>query len=101
MGIGQSTTSFLNFFPKSWDFCTIRSIDMGNDCMLSFTFYIDLLLKKYEYSYHFSIFQSWLNTQYSGLWDTLEMLIFKKYLIKNALEESAENFGTGFIKNLL
>ena len=23
---------------KSWDFYTISSVDMGNDCMLSFTF---------------------------------------------------------------
>ena len=27
----------------------IRSVGMGNDYMLSFTFYIDLLLKKIEY----------------------------------------------------
>ena len=39
-----------NFFPKKrWDFYTIRSVSMGNDCMLSFTFQIDLLLKKYGY----------------------------------------------------
>ena len=25
------------FFQKSWDFYTIRSVGMGNDCMLSFT----------------------------------------------------------------
>ena len=31
-------TSSPNFFPKSWDFYTIRSVGMGNDCMLSFTF---------------------------------------------------------------
>ena len=37
-------------FPKKvWDFYTIRSVGMGNDNMLSFTFQIDLLLKKYEY----------------------------------------------------
>ena len=28
----------LNLFQKSWDFCTIRIVSMGNDCMLSFTF---------------------------------------------------------------
>ena len=39
-----------NFFPKkSWDFYTIRSVGIGKDCMLSLTFQIDLLLKKYEY----------------------------------------------------
>ena len=28
-----------NFFhKKSWDFYTIRSVGMGNDCMLGFTF---------------------------------------------------------------
>ena len=27
-----------NFFQKSWDFYTIRSVGMGNDCMPSFTF---------------------------------------------------------------
>ena len=26
------------FFQKGWDFYTIRSVCMGNDCMLSFTF---------------------------------------------------------------
>ena len=36
-------------FAKKWDFYTIRSDGMGNDYMLSFTFQIDLLLKKYEY----------------------------------------------------
>ena len=25
-------------FQKSWDFYTIRGVDIGNDCMLSFTF---------------------------------------------------------------
>ena len=39
----------LNFFQKKWDFYTIKIVDMRNDCMLSFTFSIDLLLKKYEY----------------------------------------------------
>ena len=38
-----------NFFPKKFGFFTIRSVGMGNDCMLSFTFKNDLLLKKYEY----------------------------------------------------
>ena len=29
----------IQLFPKkSWDFHTIRSVSMGNDCMLSFTF---------------------------------------------------------------
>ena len=37
------------FSKKSWDFHTIRSVDMSNDCMLSFTLSIDVLLKKYEY----------------------------------------------------
>ena len=35
-----------NFFPKSCEFYTIRSVGMSNDCML---FWIDLLLKKFEY----------------------------------------------------
>ena len=35
------------FSEKSWDFYTIGSVGMGNDCMLSSTFQIDLLLKKY------------------------------------------------------
>ena len=37
------------FSKKSWDFYAIRSVGMGKDCMLSFTFQIDLLLKKYKY----------------------------------------------------
>ena len=31
-------TSSPTFSRKSWDFYTIRSVGMGNDCMLSFTF---------------------------------------------------------------
>ena len=34
---------------KSWDFHIIRIVGMSNDCMLSFAFYIGLLLKNYEY----------------------------------------------------
>ena len=37
------------FSKKSWDFDTIRSVCMDNDCMPSLTFQLDLLLKKYEY----------------------------------------------------
>ena len=33
-----SSTSSPNFFQKSWDFYTIRSVGMGNDCIPSFTF---------------------------------------------------------------
>ena len=46
-GHWTSSTSSLTFSKKSWDFYTIRSVGMGNDCMPSFTFYIDLLLKIY------------------------------------------------------
>ena len=39
-----------------------------------------------------------MNTQYSSLWDTLKMMLFTKYLIKeNTLAESAENVGIGLI----
>ena len=38
-----------HFYKNNWDFYTIRRVGMGNDCMLSFTFEIDLLLRKYEY----------------------------------------------------
>ena len=39
-----------------------------------------------------------INTQYSSLWDTLEMMLFTKYL-KNekALAELAENFDIDLI----
>ena len=41
-GHWTSSTSSPNFFQngsgKSWDFYTIRSVGMGNDCMQSFTF---------------------------------------------------------------
>ena len=47
-GHWTSITSSPNFFQKSWDFY-IRSVGMSNNCVLSFTFLIDLLLKKYEY----------------------------------------------------
>ena len=44
-------------FPKkSWDFYIIRSVGMGNDCMLSFIISIDLLLKKNEFFWHFLFF---------------------------------------------
>ena len=46
-GHWTSITSSPNFFhKKSWDIYTIRSVCMGKDCMLSFTFQIGLLLKK-------------------------------------------------------
>ena len=45
----------LNYFQKSWDFYTLRSVGMNNECMLSFVLLIDLLLKKYEI-WTFSIF---------------------------------------------
>ena len=48
-GHWTSLTSSPTFSKKSWDFYTIWSVGMGNDCMQSFTFHIDLLLKKYEY----------------------------------------------------
>ena len=48
-GHWTSVTSSPTFSKKSWDFYTIRSVGMGNDYMQSFTFQIDLLLKKYEY----------------------------------------------------
>ena len=48
-GHWTSITSSPTFFKKSWDFYTIRSVGIGKDCMLSLTFQIDLLLKKYEY----------------------------------------------------
>ena len=38
-GHWTSITSSTNFFPKkSWEFYIIKSVGMGNDCMLSFTF---------------------------------------------------------------
>ena len=42
-----------------------------------------------------------INTQYISLWDTLEMMMFTKYLTKNALTESTENFGIGLMLNPL
>ena len=37
-GHWTSSTSYPNFFQKSWDFYTIISVGMGNDRMPSFTF---------------------------------------------------------------
>ena len=37
------------FFQKSWGFYIIRTVSIGTDCILNFTFYIVLLLKKYKY----------------------------------------------------
>ena len=69
LGIGQVQHHPQPFPKKSLDFYTIRSGVMGNNCMLSFTLYIDLLLKKYE---NFSIFYfsklTSINKQYSSLW---------------------------------
>ena len=48
-GHWTSITSSPTFSKKSWDFYTIRSVGMGKDYMLSFTFQIDLLLKKPAY----------------------------------------------------
>ena len=48
-GHWTSITSSPTFSKKGQDFRTITSVGMGKDCMLSFTFQIDLLLKKYEY----------------------------------------------------
>ena len=45
------------FLKKVGIFYTIKSVGMGNDRMLSFTFKIDLLLKKYEYFWHFLFFK--------------------------------------------
>ena len=39
-------------FQKSQDFCTVRSVEMGNNSMLSFIFWIDLISEKYEYLQH-------------------------------------------------
>ena len=38
-----------HFSKKTLDFYIIRSVGMSNDCKLSLTFWIDLLLNKYEY----------------------------------------------------
>ena len=37
-GHWTSSTSSPNFFQKRWDFYTVRSADIGNNCMPSFTF---------------------------------------------------------------
>ena len=37
-GHWTSIASSSNFFQKSWDFYTIGSVGMSNDCMLSFMF---------------------------------------------------------------
>ena len=37
-GALTSTTSSLNFCPKSWDFYIMKQVGMGNDCMLIFMF---------------------------------------------------------------
>ena len=49
MGHWTGVTSSPTYFKKGWDFYIIGSFDMCNDCMLSFTFQIDLFLKKYEH----------------------------------------------------
>ena len=48
-GHWTSSTSCPTFFQKKLGFLYIRSVGMSKDCMPSFTFSIDLLLKKYEY----------------------------------------------------
>ena len=74
------------FFPeKVTIFLPLElNVGMGNDYMLSFTFWIDLLLKKYEYCLHFLFFKVEfnINTQYISLWDTLRMMLFTKYFMK-------------------
>ena len=55
-GHWTSVTSSPTFSKKSWDFYTITSVGMGNDCMLSFTFQIDF--EEIWIFLAFSIFQS-------------------------------------------
>ena len=80
-----SITSSPTFSPKSWDFCTIRSVGIDNDYILSFTFYSRLTYfwrnMNISSIFYFSKSTS-INTQYSSLWDTLKMMLFTKYFIK-------------------
>ena len=58
------------FSKRSWVFIPLeRSVGMGNNCMPRFKFWIDLLLKKYEYFKHFIyfFFKFDFHTQYSSL----------------------------------
>ena len=56
---------------------------MGNDCMLSLRSRLIYFCRNMNISsiFYFSKSTS-INTQYSSLWDTLEMMLFLKYLIK-------------------
>ena len=82
-GHWTSVISSPTFSKESWNFYTIRSVGMGNDCMLNFTFQIGSLWRNMNISciFYFSKLTS-INTQYSSLWDTQEMMLFTKYLIK-------------------
>ena len=56
---------------------------MGNDCMLSFTYLTDLLLKEYEYFIAFFFFKVDFNKYtIQCLWDILKMMLFTKYFMK-------------------
>ena len=63
------------FFQIKWptDFYTIRSVGMDNNPMLSFMFRIDFI-------YFFFFKSTSINIQYSGLLDTLKMMLFTIYL---------------------
>ena len=56
-GHWTSLTSSPNFLQKSCDFYIIRSVGTVNDPMLSFTFWTEPLLEKYEYFQHFLYFK--------------------------------------------
>ena len=76
---------------------------MGIGPMLSFAFWIDLLLDEiFEYMNISGIFYfsklTPIKIQFSSLWDTLEMMLLTEYLKnENTLAESAEIFGIGLI----
>ena len=81
-GIGQ--VQYLpNFFKKRMNFYTIRNIIIGmsrpNDCILSFTFQIDLLLKKYVYFKHFLFFKVDINqhTIQKSMWHSVDKAVHK------------------------
>ena len=52
-GHWTSITSPPTFSKKLGFLYQNRRVGMGNDCMLSFTFQIDLLMEKYENFWHF------------------------------------------------
>ena len=71
------TSSPIFFFSKKFRFFfTKRSVGIGNDCMLIFTGSSAHLLRNIDICSNFYFFKSTsINTQHSGLWDTLGIML--------------------------